>query len=141
MNQRNLFLVVGTILLFLFFVSLVRAQDAVDCSNKPCDVTCPRRTTYRSGNNCTDACDTTYCETTQTCGCYCRPPFKKVNGECKMRLACPRNSSTTEGSSDGTTTGLASGTGTGTGGGLAIREIITLLQNLIETIRANRTST
>ena len=65
-------------------------EDTLDCSNKPCELTCPRRTTYRAGNNCTDACDQRVCNTTLTCGCYCEDNFRRINGRCERKALCPR---------------------------------------------------
>lgn len=96
MHKITLLTIGGAVVLSLILVGLVTAQEStevskLDCSNKPCEVICPPQSTYRAGNNCTSACDTTYCDKTEVCGCYCRGTMKMVNGECKRRrLACPK---------------------------------------------------
>lgn len=76
-------------------------SDTLDCSNKPCELTCPRFTTYRAGTNCTDACVQTVCNTTMACGCYCTDNYRKINGKCVRKTNCPKISTSTGGGRPG----------------------------------------
>lgn len=103
-------------------------SETLDCSNKPCELTCPRQTTYRAGTNCTDSCDQKICSTKLECGCYCNDNYRKINGKCERKASCPRGTTSNPGNGGifGGRPGLLLGQGGGRpgllpGGGLGNR--------------------
>lgn len=121
--------------------------DTLDCSNKPCEVTCPRRSVYQAGTNCTDSCDQTICNTTLVCGCYCQGNFRKINGACVRSAACPKKALTTLiNTSSGGVLGGGLGNRPGLGGGLGNRpglgggrrkNVAAMLQQIMAQLEAN----
>lgn len=63
-------------------------SDVLDCSHQPPELICPKRTIYRAGSNCTDSCNQKVCNTTMTCGCFCKDNFRKINGMCERKSSC-----------------------------------------------------
>lgn len=88
---------VAVLLFLVFTIGCVSGEgtnsttdsDILDCSNKPCEIVCPRHSTYRGGTNCTDTCDQRVCNTTMVCGCYCQDNFRKIDGSCVRKNSCP----------------------------------------------------
>lgn len=127
------------------------AADILDCSNKPCEVVCPKRSIYQAGTNCTDSCEQTVCNTTLVCGCYCQGNYKKVNGTCVREKLCKRKSPGTNGSllsgiggggGLGNRPAAALGAGLGNRPGLGGRRknIAAMMQKILEQLEANKNS-